>query len=128
MNKITAIALLMSLTPLTALAQYGGGPKTLPSSQQPGTVKEAAAAAASAGPLVDSYAAPACKKPVMITNLRKADDTSEFNEKFNAYQECIKAYVDNQNKLANAHVTAANAAVEDANNFVKEINDKQQSK
>ncbi|GAC1624031.1 MAG: hypothetical protein NVS9B10_09580 [Nevskia sp.] len=73
-------------------------------------------------------APPTCKKPLLPSSVRRADDTSEFNDKFSAYQECIKAYVDSQNKLANAHVNAANAAIADANAFVTETNAKLQAK
>lgn len=73
-----------------------------------------------------TLAPPACKKPVLPTsNIRKADGNDDFNEKFQAYQDCIKVYVDTQNKLANAHISAANAAVNDANAYVKELNEKQ---
>ena len=73
-------------------------------------------------------APPTCKKPALPSSVRRADDQSEFNEKFSAYQECIKAYVDTQNKLANLHINAANAAVTDANAFVTETNAKLSAK
>ncbi len=74
--------------------------------------------------LVDSAAPPACKKPQLPSSVRRADDTSEFQEKFTVYQDCIKSYIDTQNKLATLHVGAANKAVEEANAFVNETNAK----
>jgi len=85
------------------------------------------ACAVGADDLQDSYGAPSCKKPAFITNLRKADDSSDFTEKFNAYQECIKTYTDNQSKLANLHIEAANKAVADTNAYINEINEKQKN-
>ena len=97
MKKTMIAALLAGLLPLAAIAD------------------EAA---------VEAVAPPTCKKVPAPNNIRRADDTTEFNDKFAAYQECIKTYVDTQNKAANAHVNAANKAVEDANAYVNEINAK----
>jgi hypothetical protein len=73
----------------------------------------------------EPIAQPTCKKPLLTTRMRKADDDSDFNEKFAAYQSCIKAYAEEQNKLGQRHLEAANAAVAEFNAFVKQVNEAQ---
>jgi hypothetical protein len=88
--------------------------------------------------LADDAAAPAatsevpasntCKKPLLPSKLRKADDTSDFQEKVDTYHACIKTYADLQGELAKKHVAAANAAIKELNDFVSEVNEAQTSK
>jgi hypothetical protein len=101
MKKLLACALLAAL-PIVAAAQDAAQDPTL--------------------------AAPSCKKPVPKNTIRRADDDEDFGPNLVKYQDCIKAYVDSQNKLANAHISAANNAVADANAFLKDLNDKQGAK
>lgn len=77
---------------------------------------------------VETVAPPDCKKPVLPSKVRRADDPSEFTEKFEKYQKCVLAYADAQGKLAKAHQDAANAAINEFNAFVKSYNDSQQDK
>ena len=74
-------------------------------------------------PVDAATAPPACKQPPLPSKVRRADDVSEFNAKVEAYQTCIKAYINEQNVLANQHVAAANKAVAEANAFVNAVNE-----
>ncbi|MBL6749836.1 MAG: hypothetical protein ISP90_04905 [Nevskia sp.] len=65
----------------------------------------------------DSTAPPKCKKPILPSAVRKVDDPTEFTEKYDAYQQCIKDYVDAQQVMSQKHIDAANAAVKDANDY-----------
>jgi hypothetical protein len=88
-----------------------------------------AAGAEGAAPAVtvqDSLAPPICKKPLLITKMRKADDDSDFSDKAEAYKNCINAYADVQHQLAQKHLDAGNAAIAEFNAFAKESNEKRQ--
>ncbi len=74
----------------------------------------------------ETIAPPTCKKPLLTTRMRKADDDSDFNEKFETYQACIKTYANEQNKAGQKHIDAANAAVADFNAFVRQASEAQQ--
>jgi hypothetical protein len=89
---------------------------------------DAAAPAATPATMDDSLAPPSCKKPVLPSKLRKADDTSDFQEKVDSYRECIKTYTQVQGALANKHIAAANGAVKDLNDFVNLVNESQNEK
>jgi len=80
-----------------------------------------AAPAPAAGPAVDSLAPHSCKKPVILTKMRGADDDSVFDEKAETYKNCINDYVAAQSALAQKHTENANAAINQFNDFVKEV-------
>lgn len=84
--------------------------------------------AAPAGDPQDSMAPMTCKKPAFVSSLRKVDDDSDFQGKVQAYQECVQAYAGAQNKLAQMHASAANAAIGEFNAFIKEYNERQDAK
>ena len=90
----------------------------------PGTAVFADDAAA----MQDSLAPPACKKPVLPSAVRKADDSSDFDAKYEAWDDCVKAYLATQNALAQKHIDAANAAVADANAFRDRVNESRNAK
>ncbi len=71
----------------------------------------------------ETVAGPACKKPVAPSALRKADDTSEFDDKFETYKSCVQDYAADQQKVAQKHVDAANAAINDLNAYIVQINE-----
>jgi len=76
----------------------------------------------------DSLAPPNCTKPSMPSSVRSADDTTEFDEKVDAYKDCITTYVSDQNALAKKHMDAANGAVNEYNDFTKVVNEYRASK
>ncbi len=82
----------------------------------------AAAFADSADTLQDSTAPPDCHKPILPSSIKPVDDDSGFTEKFDAYQQCIKTYIETQQALSQKHVDAANAAVKDANAYRDKVN------
>jgi hypothetical protein len=71
---------------------------------------------------VDSLAPAGCKRPVVNTKIRKADDDTDFKERAETYKKCINDYVAVQSDLAQKHQNAANAAISDFNDFAKEAN------
>ena len=104
MNRLTLLTIALALAPMAAFADDA------------------------AAPLVDSTAPPACKKPIPPSPVRRGDGDTEFQENYTAYQQCIKDYMDSQNKLAKMHVDAANAAAVDANAYAQRINEAQSNK
>jgi hypothetical protein len=70
---------------------------------------------------------PDCRKPPVITKIRKADDDSDFESRADSYKTCINDYVAAQSDLAKKHTEAANAAINQYNDFVKLVNDKKGS-
>jgi len=97
MKPLIPIAFALALAPLAALADDAAAP-------------------------ADSLAPATCKKPVVSTKIRKADDDTDFQERSEAYRKCINDYVAVQSKLAQQHQDAANAAIADFNAFAKEAN------
>jgi hypothetical protein len=83
-------------------------------------------------------AAPAAPAPVFKHSCVKAEwpgriatqtASKRFDVEYKAYEECIRAFVADQSKLnqeavakANAHVNAANAAIAERNEYIKELN------
>ena len=104
MNRLTLLTIAFALAPMAAFAD------------------------GAAAPLVDSTAPPTCKKPIPPSTVRKADSDTDFQENYDAYQKCIKDYMDGQNALAKMHVDAANAAAVDANAYAQRINEAQSNK
>ena len=47
-----------------------------------------------------------------------------FVKQVDGYRDCLMAFRNDMNKLAQAHIDAANAAIEDFNSFVNTINKK----
>jgi len=88
----------------------------------------AAFAQDAAAPVTETISPAPCKKPLLPSKLRGADDTSDFDIKFENYKKCVSDYADAQGKLAKAHVKAANDAISDLNAFVAQVNDSQSNK
>jgi len=77
---------------------------------------------------------PTCVKPEYPGRLASergthASDTRmrSFNRDIKTYQECMKQYTVDQAALAKAHNDAANAAVDEYNAFVKDIQTQQEA-
>ncbi len=81
------------------------------------------AAALADSTTTETIAPPSCKKPLLPSSVRKADDSTEFDERMDEYKACITAYVDQQTALSKAHVDAANSAITDSNAFFKTVNE-----
>ncbi len=90
-----------------------------------------APADAAAAP-VDSLAPPACTQPEIpsaaaalddtATRTRRKDSKEDFQKAYQAYGECMKAYVNTQADLSKRHITAANAAVKTLNDYNAKLN------
>jgi len=68
-----------------------------------------------------NIAKPACSKPQFPGRLASENAKKTFNKDVETYAQCIKKYVADQQKLADDHIKAANAAAADYNNAVKEL-------
>jgi hypothetical protein len=70
---------------------------------------------------------PTCGQPPKVpgAQLRTDDFTMKrFKADVKTFQECLKAYVEEQQAIAKAHSDAASAAAEDYNKAVNDINAK----
>jgi len=99
MKPLIPIVFALALAPLAALADDAAAP-------------------------ADSLAPATCKRPPVITKMRKADDDSDFQERSEAYKKCVNDYVAVQADLSKRHQDAANAAIADFNAFAKEVNNR----
>lgn len=109
MNRIATLAFVAALLPIA-------------------TVSADDAPAAGGATAQETIPPPDCHKPPVITKMRKADDDSDFQERADAFKACINAYADAQSKLSQQHLAAANAAISQFNDFVKEVNARKQDK
>ncbi|HZQ63004.1 MAG TPA: hypothetical protein VFC24_16735 [Casimicrobiaceae bacterium] len=93
---------------------------------RPALVATLAAALCAAAPALAqdanaNIAKPACTKPQFPGRLASEAQKKSFNKDVETYAQCIKKYVSDQQKLADDHIKAANAAAADYNNAVKEL-------
>ena len=134
MNDTTRLTLAVlaacCLTAGNALAQGapaptgGAAPATgaAPAAATPAAGTAGTAAAPAAGG--DAYATvnkPGCKRPEFPGRLASDLQKRAFNKDIEGYAECIKQYVAEQQKQADAHIKAANQAAVDYNSTVKEL-------
>jgi hypothetical protein len=108
-NRFTLLAFVAVLAPQIALADDA-----------------APAAAADTAAPVDSLAPHTCKQPningpTMTRDIGTHDKTLEFQ----AYQTCMKNYVQTQQKLQQLHFQAGTAALKEFNDFIPAWNDYQ---
>lgn len=100
MNRLTLLAFIVALAPQAVFAD------------------DAPAAAA------DPTLAPAnCKQPEMHTRLIRDTSTHDPRAEFEAYQQCVKDYVETQKKLQQLHFEAGSKALKDFNDFIPAWND-----
>ncbi len=84
---------------------------------------------APAAAALETIAPPTCTTPELPssgtpdnTPSRIKKKTSNFQPEFEAYQKCMKTYVDTQSELSKLHIGAANAAVAQVNAYIAEVN------
>lgn len=66
-------------------------------------------------------AKPSCTRPQYPGKLASENQKRSFNKDVEGYAGCIKKYVSDQQKLADDHIKAANAAAAEYNDAVKQI-------
>ena len=75
-----------------------------------------------------SVAKPACNKPEAFPGRLASDNQKKTWQKdVVTWQDCVKAYVKEQQALADAHLQAANNAIDEFNAATKEFNDQAQA-
>ena len=75
-----------------------------------------------------SVAKPACTKPEAFPGRLASDNQKKTWQKdVTTWQDCVKAYVKEQQAVADAHLKAANNAVDEFNAATKEFNDQTQA-
>ncbi len=65
-----------------------------------------------------------CPRPDLPGRFDSDDQQKQFVKKMDGYRDCLMAYRNDMTKLAQAHIAAANAAIEEFNAFVGELNKK----
>lgn len=75
-----------------------------------------------------SVTKPACSKPEAFPGRLASDNQKKTWQKdVMTWQDCVKAYVKEQQAIADAHLKAANNAVDEFNAATKEFNDQAQA-
>ena len=75
-----------------------------------------------------SVAKPACTKPEAFPGRLASDNQKKTWQKdVVTWQDCVKAYVKDQQGLADLHLKAANTAIDEYNAATKEFNDQAQA-
>ena len=64
---------------------------------------------------------PSCTKPQYPGRLASENQKKSFNKDVEGYAACIKKYVGEQQKIADDHIKAANAAAAEYNDAVKQM-------
>jgi hypothetical protein len=127
MKRMSVLSIALALAPLAALAgDYSAPPPPAAVTPRGNTVAAADTAAGAAG--TPSIPAMDCKKPDLnATGTRMTRDTGahDLQAEAQAYLDCVKDYASKEKGLAQAYGDAANKAVNEYNDFVKEVNDYQ---
>jgi hypothetical protein len=68
---------------------------------------------------------PKCDKPRMPGEMMRSDNTvmKRFNQDLDAYTKCMKGYIAERQEVMKANEDAANTAIKEYNDAVKEINE-----
>jgi hypothetical protein len=67
----------------------------------------------------------ACTQPPDPGRLTSDNQAKQFRKDMDVYRECLSAYASDMRRIAEAHVGAGNAAVEEFNTYAKAVTDKQ---
>jgi hypothetical protein len=65
-----------------------------------------------------------CVRPDAPAKFENDGQQKLFVKQMDGYRDCLMAYRNDMNKVAQAHIDAANAAIEEFNSFVNTINKK----
>jgi hypothetical protein len=65
-----------------------------------------------------------CERPDMPAKFENDAQQQAFVKQMDGYRDCLMAYRNEMNKLAQAHIAAANGAIDEFNAFVKAVNSK----
>jgi hypothetical protein len=66
-----------------------------------------------------------CTQPPDPGRLTSDNQAKQFRKDMDVYRECLSAYASDMRRIAEAHVGAGNAAVEEFNTYAKAVTDKQ---
>jgi hypothetical protein len=66
----------------------------------------------------------ACVRPETPAKFENEGQQKIFVKQMDGYRDCLMAYRNDMNKIAQAHIDAANAAIEEFNHYVSSINKK----
>ena len=111
---------MIALSSRAALALAAGLFAAAAFAQQPATTPAAAAAPASTAPVPKHSCVHPGEFPGKLASERQQ---KQWQKDFVAYVDCLRKFVTDQQALAQPHVQAANATVEEYNKAVKEYND-----
>ncbi|HEX7328265.1 MAG TPA: hypothetical protein VF428_06985 [Casimicrobiaceae bacterium] len=134
MIEVTSRAALVLAAGLWAAATFAQQPvtpasaTTAPAATAPTATAPAATAPATAAPATPASTAPvpkhSCVHPGEFPGkLASERQQKQWQKDFVAYVDCLRKFVTDQQALAQPHVQAANATVDEYNKAVKEYND-----
>jgi len=63
-----------------------------------------------------------CARPDLPGKFENEAQQQAFVKQMDSYRDCLMAYRNEMNKLAQAHIAAANGAIDEFNAFVKTVN------
>jgi hypothetical protein len=75
-------------------------------------------------------AKPSCEKPTLPGEMMRSDPnvTKRYNQDVDAWQKCMKSYIEERQAIMKANEEAANAAIKDYNDTVKAMNEAAKAK
>ena len=73
---------------------------------------------------------PSCEKPKLPGEMMRSDAsvTKRYNQDVEAWQKCMKGYIDERQSVMKANEEAANAAIKDYNDTIKALNEAAKAK
>jgi len=73
---------------------------------------------------------PSCEKPKLPGEMMRSDAsvTKRYNQDVEAWQKCMKGYIDERQAVMKANEEAANAAIKDYNDTIKSLNEAAKAK
>jgi hypothetical protein len=85
------------------------------------------AMAQSAAPAIPK---PSCERPKLPGEMMRSDPgvTKRYNQDVEAWQKCMKGYIDERQAVMKANEEAANAAIKDYNDTIKVMNEEAKAK
>ena len=73
---------------------------------------------------------PSCEKPKLPGEMMRSDPsvTKRYNQDVEAWQKCMKGYIDERQAVMKANEEAANSAIKDYNDTIKALNEAAKAK
>lgn len=124
LSCLVACTLFVTTSLVVAQETKPAAPATTPAAPAAAVASSAPAAPAVKPPHHPSVPKHTCKQPEAPGGLASDNQQKNFVKEMDSYRDCLIAYRGEMNKLAQHHVNAANAAVEEFNDYAASLRKK----